>query len=106
MFRQAVVRGEDLVIAVQLQASDDGRHPAGGVRHEGQAGRVSPEEASEGDARLVELVVVSVRDEAGGIGLELFSPAPLGVDHHPRRRPERPVVEMEDVWIERSVVTH
>src|SRR5215217_7492573 len=73
------------------------------VGHQSQVVGIRIERPAQARANGVQMTLELIREELDRIPLHPSAPLRLGVQHGPRRRTERAVIEEIDVWIERPV---
>jgi hypothetical protein len=98
-----VVVRQELVAGREAQGSDDRVDRPGRVRDEGQIVRIGADERAELRSRPGQEDRQVAGEELDGLGLHPVTPAVLGLEHRPRGRAERAVVQEGDRGIERPV---
>jgi hypothetical protein len=98
-----VVSGQDLVARFEVEAAQDRVDAGRGVGDESQVVGVGVDEFGQRGARVVEMTFELSVHEPDRVALHARAPLGLCLEHGPRTRAERAVVEIGDLWIERPV---
>jgi hypothetical protein len=101
-----VVGHEDLVAGPEIERAKDRVHPGCRVGHEDEAVGVGPGELGDVAPRRGEPVRKSSGEEVDGLPLHLLPQPGLMLLDRPGTRPERAVIEVEDVGAERPEIAH
>ena len=98
-----VVGGEELVARPQLPRAQGGVDASRRIREEREVLRPRAQERAERCTDIVEQALEPVAQEPDRLTLQLLAPRMLGIQHRPRRRAVRAVVEERDRGVELPV---
>ena len=96
-----MVRDQQFIAAFEWQRAQHGVDTRGRIRHEHQARRVGSEEFRQLTASIVEQLFKVANEELDRLALEAVANLSLIFEHRPRAGPERAVVQVNHLRVER-----